>query len=263
MISVIVPIYNSEATITAALDSVKNQITEEIFEIFVINDGSTDSSRKIVEKYISEHANMNITLLNQQNKGVSAARNAGLKLATGDFIALLDADDEWLPEKTEKQLSLLKNENLGIDFLTSLWNSEKVNFPYKICKNGLVEINLKKLLIKITGQTSTAIFKKEIIESGIYFDEHQRYSEDANFWMKINKEFKMSLLPEVLVIAGSGKRSFGVSGLSANLSEMEKGIQKNLREMHEEGRISRFEYRLYYLFSKFKYLVRVFLRSRL
>lgn len=257
MISVIIPMYNAEATIIMALDSVKNQKTEEEFEIFVINDGCTDGSQQSVENYICKNPEMKISLVNQQNKGVSAARNVGLRLAHGDFIALLDADDEWLPEKTEKQLHFFRNSAENISFLSSLWNNEKVNFPYKIASDGLVEITLLKLLIKVTGQTSTAVFKREIIEKNIFFDENQRYSEDANFWMKVSKDFKMKLLPEVLVIAGAGKRSFGTSGLSANLVEMEKGIQKNISEMYRTSRISAAEFLFFYLFSKFKYLVRI------
>lgn len=169
MISVIIPLYNAESTIVKALDSVKNQITDEVFEVFVINDGSTDNSKGIVENYIFENPKINIHFIHQENKGVSAARNAGLRLAKGEFIALLDADDEWLPEKTEKQLHFLKNEDINVDFITSLWNDEKVSFPYKIEKNGLVKISLRKLLLKITGQTSTAIFKRKIIDAKVFF----------------------------------------------------------------------------------------------
>ncbi len=256
MISVIIPLYNAESTIVKALDSVKNQKTDEVFEIFVINDGSTDNSKGIVENYILENPEMKIHLIHQENKGVSAARNAGLRLAKGEFIALLDADDVWLPEKTEKQMRFLKNEEIKLDFLTSLWNDEKVTFPYKLGENGLVKISLRKLLLKITGQTSTAIFKRKIIDANVFFEENQRYSEDANFWMKVSENFEMNLLPESLVIAGSGKKSFGISGLSANLKEMEKGIQKNILEMYSNKRISKIEYIIFRIFSKIKYLVR-------
>lgn len=199
---------------------------------------------------------MPIQLINQENGGVSKARNTGLKIAKGDYIALLDSDDEWLPEKTDRQMKYLQNPDFGVDFITSLWNDEKVSFPYAIGGNGLVAINLNKLLFKVTGQTSTAIFKKKILGNTGFFDERQRYSEDANFWMRISENNSMFLLPEKLVIAGNGKKSFGFSGLSANLKEMEKGIQKNISEMYQNKRINLLGYIFYFVFSKLKYIVR-------
>ncbi|MCP2038711.1 glycosyltransferase family A protein [Chryseobacterium sp. HSC-36S06] len=257
MISVIIPIYNAEKTVVKALDSVKNQSWNGDFEIIAINDGSTDRSREIVENYRQRNPEMNVILVNQENGGVSKARNTGLSKSSGDFIAFLDADDEWLPEKTERQMKILLNPNLNADFVASLWNNEEVVYPYIIDPtNRVVEITLKKLLIKITGQTSTAIFKREVLENTGQFDENQRYSEDANLWMRISANNKMYLLPKKLVIAGGGKKSFGAAGLSANLKEMEKGIQKNLREMYEAKRINYTEYIFYFVFSKFKYFLR-------
>ena len=263
MISVIIPVYNAEKTIAAALLSIKNQNWEGEFEIIIVDDGSTDSSRIVIETYIQMYNEENITVINQQNSGVSKARNVAMKKATGNFIAFLDADDEWLPEKTGKQMRFLRDEKMEVDFLTSLWNKEKVSFPYQFeVRNNLIEITLKKLLFKVMGQTSTAIFKRKVLENTGYFDEDQKYSEDANYWMRVSAKNRMFLLPEHLVIAGGGKKQFGESGLSANLIEMEKGIQKNIREMYQNRRISLLEYSLFFAFSKFKYWLRP-LRSSL
>lgn len=215
MISVIIPVYNAEKSLEKSLISIKNQTWEGVFEIILVNDGSSDRSKTIIENYQQNHQDQNIILINQENRGVSKARNAAMKIAQGDYIALLDSDDEWLPEKTEKQMKFLENQN--IDFITSLWNNENITFPYKLHPpNKLVKITLKKLLFKITGQTSTAIFKRKIFENTGFFDENQNYSEDANYWMRISEKNQMYLLPEKLVIAGNGKKSFGFSGLSAN-----------------------------------------------
>lgn len=208
--------YNAENVIINALDSVKNQtFPQERFEIIVVNDGSTDKSREVVESYIQNNSDLKIQLINKENGGVSTARNAGLKIAEGNFIALLDSDDEWYPQKIEHQMRYLSNGNLNVDFITS-------------------------------G----------------YFDENQRYSEDANYWMRISEKNEMYLLSEKLVIAGSGKKSFGFSGLSSNLKEMEKGIQKNIREMYKTQRINALGYVFYFVISKFKYWMRP-LRAKL
>ncbi len=261
MISVIIPVYNAEKSIEKSLISIKNQTWEGVFEIILVNDGSSDRSKTIIENYQQNHQDQNIILINQENRGVSKARNAAMKIAQGDYIALLDSDDEWLPEKTEKQMKFLENQN--IDFITSLWNNENITFPYKLHPpNKLVKITLKKLLFKITGQTSTAIFKRKIFENTGFFDENQNYSEDANYWMRISEKNQMYLLPEKLVIAGNGKKSFGFSGLSANLKEMEKGIQKNIWEMYQTKRINFPEYLFYFVISKLKFAIRP-LRAKL
>lgn len=261
MISVIIPVYNAEKSIEKSLISIKNQTWEGVFEIILVNDGSSDRSKTIIENYQQNHQDQNIILINQENRGVSKARNAAMKIAQGDYIALLDSDDEWLPEKTEKQMKFLENQN--IDFITSLWNNENITFPYKLQPpNKLVKITLKKLLFKITGQTSTAIFKRKIFENTGFFDENQNYSEDANYWMRISEKNQMYLLPEKLVIAGNGKKSFGFSGLSANLKEMEKGIQKNIWEMYQTKRINFPEYLFYFVISKLKFAIRP-LRAKL
>lgn len=257
MISVIIPMYNAENTIIQALDSIRNQTYKSPFEIIVINDGSTDNSQSKVENYHSQFPELNLNLIQQENQGVSVARNKGLKSAKGEYIAFLDADDKWLPNKIERQMFYLDNPNYDIDFLVTLRNDEKIWFPYKInFEKELAEITLKKLLIRIDGQTSTALFKRKIIDNTGFFDENQKYSEDANYWMRISQNNKMYILAESLVVTGSGKKSFGESGLSANLKEMEKGIQKNIREMFQNKRINLFEYLLFYGYSKFKYLVR-------
>ncbi len=258
MISVIIPLFNAEKTIVAALDSVKIQTFGIAnFEIIIINDGSTDESKIIVEKYITENPELNITFLYQENKGVSAARNAGLKICKGEFIAFLDADDVWLYNKTEKQMLYLEDVKLDIDFLATLRNDECLGFPYQTRNRELVEITFRKLLLKIAGQTSTAIIKRKVLENTGFFDENQRYSEDANYWFRISERNKMYLLNENLVETGGGKRSFGEAGLSANLPEMEKGIQKNIKELYDSKRINFLEYLFYYTFTRMKYVLRL------
>lgn len=255
MISVIIPMYNSEKTIISALNSVKVQtLGVKEFEIIIINDGSTDQSLSLVEEYIEENPQMNIILLYQKNGGVSNARNTGLKIAKGNYIALLDADDEWHPSKIVKQMRYFENGNLQIDFLATARNNNKILFPYHI-ENGLAEITFNKLLLRNEAQPSTVMFRKEVLENTGYFSDSQRYAEDVNYWMKVSLKNKMYILDESLVTIGKGKRSFGVSGLSANLGEMAKGFSKNLREMYSLGEINYLQYFIFGLFYKAKYLL--------
>ncbi len=256
LISVVIPMFNSERTIEAALVSVKSQTWDGRFEIFVVDDGSTDGSRTVVENYIRENPGENIHLIIQENAGVSAARNAGLRSATGDYIALLDADDLWYPEKTEIQMLFLKN-NPGIDFLGCRVRGHTLRYPYSANQNGYSVISFRKLMFRNEIRTCTVLFKRNIIERCGFFDDGQRHGEDLNYWLRISEHFNMAILDEELVSAGGGKRSFGVSGLSADLSAMERGFQKNLAEMRVAERITLLEFNAYFLFYKGKYLVRI------
>ncbi len=255
MISVVIPMYNAEQSVVLALDSVKNQtFPQEEFEIIIVNDGSTDKSPPIVDDYMKQNPRMNITLIHQDNGGVSKARNTALKIAKGDYIALLDADDEWHPVKTEKQMQYFDNISRKIDFLATARNNNPLLFPYQI-KNGLAEITFNKLLIRNEAQPSTVIFRKKVLENTGYFDDNQKYAEDVNYWLKVSLRNTMYILGESLVTVGKGKRTFGVSGLSSNLPEMAKGFDKNLREMYTLKEINYFQYLLFKLFYKAKYLL--------
>lgn len=252
MISVIIPLYNSAFTITRCLDSVLDQSHQDTsYEIIVVNDGSTDNSPEIVEKYIMENkkTNYNFFLINQANSGVSKARNAGLKVAKGEYIAFLDSDDYWLSNKIKVQLNYFNDE---IDFVCALRNNDTLGFPYKT-KNGVAKITLRKLLIKIVGQTSTAIFKRKVIENTGYFDAEQKYSEDANYWMRISLTNQMIIINQKLVITDN---DYGQQGLSKNYAAMEAGAQKNVKEMYTAKHINVIEYLVFQNFSRIKYFIR-------
>src|SRR5258706_6591961 len=108
-ISVIIPTFNSAALVTAAVDSVLAQTTPPT-EILVVDDGSTDDTRQRLAPYAGR-----LRYLHQQSKGVAAARNLGLKQATGEFVAFLDADDIWHPRKLERQLTAMTaNPDIGL-----------------------------------------------------------------------------------------------------------------------------------------------------
>lgn len=104
MISVIIPLFNKEATILRAVDSILNQTFDD-YEIIIVNDGSTDGSVDKLRQIESER----IRLIEQKNAGVSAARNKGIEYAKGEFVAFLDADDQWDPDYLQQQMQMVEN----------------------------------------------------------------------------------------------------------------------------------------------------------
>ncbi len=257
MISVVIPMYNSEDTIISALESVKKQSAVDLIsQIIVVNDGSTDNSLKVLREYAQSHKELPIELIDQPNGGVSRARNSGIRAAKAEFIALLDSDDEWLPDKIKIQVNLLK-EHPEIDFLGG--NSDK-NYLKLLFKkiDSLYKANIKDLCIKNFPETSTAIFKREkVIDLVGFYDEIQRYAEDGNYNLRICSKCNYYHLPIPLIRYGGGKPGFGFSGLSANLLGMYQGNVKNIRELKQNHLINTEFYLFLRIFYWAKYIRRV------
>lgn len=261
LITVIIPVYNAEETILESLQSISDQsIGVNFFEVIVINDGSTDKSIPLVEEFSAKNPQLSIQIIQQENGGVSKARNAGLKLAKGDYIALLDADDVWLPTKIEKQIEVFNQLGKSIDFLATARNNNKILYPY-IVKDNLAKITFNHLLIRNEAQPSTVVFRKELVDKYGYFDDNQKYVEDVNYWLKLSQGAQMYILAESLLFAGGGKRSFGVSGLSSDLKSMKKGYRKNIDELLASKRLNYFQYFLLRILYELKYYLLIF-RSR-
>ena len=251
-ISVVIPMYNATKTIERALNSIKGQTLKCNYQIIVVNDGSKDNSQEIVEKYIADNPQLNITLINQLNGGVSKARNTGLKHASGNLIAFLDSDDAWKEEKIEEQLKIFKN-HYNVDFLGTGF----AGFGIKAKIGKLKKISFEDLLFRNYFQPSTILMKREIVDKVGYFDENQKYAEEGNYFFRVSKDFKCFFLNQELIVFGDGKSGFGESGLSANLKEMEKGELKNLKFAYENKWIGFGLYFVTVCFSLLKYLRRI------
>lgn len=257
LVSIIIPVFNSESTILRTLESVKNQSFQD-FEIIIVDDGSTDKSVQKIKSFQDLNVELKIKLIRKDNGGVSSARNVGLKIACGTWIALLDSDDEWLPFKLERQLNIV-SEDPSIDFLGSNRNGEYRRRFFLKRFYFLTKISSRLLLYKNFFITPTVIFKREIIEEIGLYDEEQRYGEDGNYWIKICKTKNCVLMNVSLAITGAGKPNFGHSGLSSNLIEMSKGEFKNLKDGYQWNIISKLEYLFLIFYCSLKFLRRVFL----
>jgi len=204
-ISVIIPTFNNDNFIGDCINSVLNQsLTPK--EILIIDDGSIDNTKLIVSKIIKK--NKIVRYFYQKNSGLSAARNIGIKKATGDFIAFLDSDDLWQKEKLEKQLAVFnnqKNNQLGLvycDYIDIDKNGKKlVGYPsFKTIETLKGDVYSKLALgNKISSSGSGVLIKKEcFIEVGL-FDEMLIAAEDWEMWLRISKKYLVDLVNEPLV----------------------------------------------------------------
>ncbi len=197
--SVVIPTFNRETLITRALDSVLAQ-SHHADEIIVVDDGSTDNTAAVIHNHYPQ-----ITLLSQENKGVSTARNIGIRHARGEWIALLDSDDEWRPEKLEKQLVLLAdNPDYRICHTNETWirHGVRVNPMAKHRKYGGY-IFRHCLPLCVISPSSVVIHHSVFDQIGL-FDESLPACEDYDLWLRICAHFPVLYLEEELITKQGG-----------------------------------------------------------
>jgi glycosyltransferase involved in cell wall biosynthesis len=193
-LSIIIPTFNRCKLLNRALNSVFNQ-TYSDYEVIVIDDGSTDDTAEMLQK--------NFTHLRyscQSNHGVSAARNKGLELAKGEWVAFLDSDDEWLPQKLEKQISLLKAKpGYKICHTEELWirNGVRVNQMKKHKKAG--GWIFPQCLPICAMSPSSILIHRSVFDSIGYFDASLPACEDYDLWLRITAKYPVLYLEEPLI----------------------------------------------------------------
>jgi len=198
-VSVIIPTFNRQEYIQRAIKSVLAQ-TYKDFEIIVVNDGSTDNTVEILKLYLPK-----IKLINIENSGVSFARNLGVKNSNGDLIAFLDSDDEWLPQKLEKQMKFHEN-NLSIPLIhgEELWvrNGKRVNPKNKHKKSG--GFIIEKCLPMCVISPSATIINRDIYNEFCGFREDYPACEDYDLWLKVCSKYEIGFIEEPIIIKYGG-----------------------------------------------------------
>ncbi len=198
-ISVVIPAYNVAKYIVDSITSVVNQSFTN-WELIVIDDGSTDTTAEIIKPFLSDQR---IKLISQHNKGVSVARNAGIRMATGKFITFLDADDYYLPTNLEDKRNLLLS-NLMIDFVYCdvMHCDEKLNDER--IEKGVEPDNLFHKVLQWQGETiptlpSNVMVKTSLMKEKFLFDEHLSNCADRYMKIMLAKDAFAAYLPKVLV----------------------------------------------------------------
>jgi hypothetical protein len=235
-VSVIIPVYGVEKYIAATVQSVLDQ-TYKNFELLIIDDASPDRSIEICQQFTDPR----IKIIHQTNRGLAGARNTGIRHAQGEYLAFLDGDDLWLPQKLEKHIAYLENSPaVGVSFSRSAFINEagKTLGTYQM-PNLKGTSTLYLLCRNPVGNGSAAVIRREVFEAikfqdnlrgtvkNFYFDEHFRQSEDIECWIRISikTDWQIEGISEALTLyrVNSG-------GLSANLLKQldswEKVIEK-------------------------------------
>ena len=181
LVSIVMPAYNAAKFIRETIASVQSQ-TYENWELLVIDDGSKDETVEIIRALTKEDARIRL-LQNEKNMGVAKTRNRGIELADGEFIALLDSDDLWYPEKLEKQLSLAReSEIVYCSYAMIDEDGKEKHAPFIVP----AETNYKKMLISSVISCSTVLMRAETAKK-YHFDE-TFYHEDYVLWMQMMKD---------------------------------------------------------------------------
>lgn len=209
-VSVILPTYNRAECLGEAINSVLAQ-TYEDFELLIVDDGSTDNTREIVEKYSDsriQYYKLDI------NGGQSKARNYGMRLAKGEFIAFEDSDDLWMPQKLEKQMSAFatEKENVGLVYHKYQFDTGEIVPEEEIPlekKNGNI---YEQLLWNNLVGMPTLMIRRECLEEIGYLDENMKCLEDYDFALRLAQKYQAIFIDEVLL-----KASYSGTGVSSKL----------------------------------------------
>jgi len=196
-VSVVIPTFNRAGVVVRAIDSVLSQ-TRPPDELVVVDDGSTDETAARLRAEFPR-----VRLIRQANRGVSAARNAGVRATTGEWIALLDSDDEWLPNKLERQLAGIDDETM-LCHTDEIWirRGRRVN-PMKKHKKlgGRIFMHC---LPRCAISPSSALLRRRLFDTVGFFDEDLPACEDYDFWLRVTARFPVLFVDEPLIVKHGG-----------------------------------------------------------
>jgi GT2 family glycosyltransferase len=236
LVSVIIPAYKASTFISETLGSVLSQTFTD-YEVILINDGSpdTDELERALEPY-----NTKITYLKQPNCGAAAARNAGLRLAKGEFIAFLDADDHWVPSYLEEQIAFLKKNDADVTYCDAelVGDRRYQRRTYMDLAPSRCAVTPESLLVVDVGLiTSGVVARKTLVYQVGLFDESIKRGHDFDLWLRLAQaKAKFACNKKVLLTYNICNQ--GLSG--DTVSQLERRLQL-LSKIQARGNLSRSE----------------------
>jgi len=235
-ISVVIPSYNRKEFLKRSINSVNNQ-TIKPFEIIVVDDGSFDGTEAMINRNYDF-----IKFIKQKNKGVSAARNFGIKVSSGEWICFLDSDDEWKNDKLEKQIIAMKS-NPDYKFFHSneIWvkNGKRINQKKKHKKYGGDIFD--KCLDMCRISPSSVLIDKTIFDDVGIFNENLVICEDYELWLRICNKYSVFFINESLIIkygGHQGQLSYSVDSIEYHrIKALEYLMSSNLKKKNKDHAI--------------------------
>jgi glycosyltransferase involved in cell wall biosynthesis len=217
LVSVIIAAYNSENTIIETINSVLSQTLSDL-EIIVIDDGSTDKTCQRIQEIVDRR----VRLFPYQNGGVAKARNRGIAKAQGEYIAFLDHDDLWKPDKLKAQVSALeKSADAGVAYSWTI-NMYSEENPVRYVKSPSVyvegDVYSQILLCNFVGSGSNLLVRREAIESVGEFDPTPLSNEDWDYYIRLAAKWSFVVVPEYHVIYRHTANS-----MSSQVQRLEQG----------------------------------------
>lgn len=216
-VSVVIPTYNRADLLGAAIRSVLNQ-THPVFEIIVVDDCSTNNTRQVVEELQDSRIKY---IRHDKNKGGSAARNTGIRAATGDYIAFLDDDDEWRPEKIARQLEAMGEFDVMLcAAVVKSKNAKRQSYD----KTSVDVRDLRKGFV-FGGGTGILLAKQFVLKNSL-FDENLPCSQDWDLLVRIARKHSVGYIDEALVIYNDGgHRRITNESKEKSIADMEKQMR--------------------------------------
>jgi glycosyltransferase involved in cell wall biosynthesis len=248
-ISIIIPCYNCSKTIEQCIASIVSECKANSlsYEIICVNDGSSDETLAILKRIATENAN--IKIFTQENAGPSSARNNGVEKSEGELIAFCDSDDKWISGKLAEQISYFE-EHADVDFVCAKYGNGRLGKTQKITY-------LKEVFHNFLSPP-TSVIRSSVFDN-FFFPENQKYSEDMHFLLDVMQKHTCVYMAIYSTVPVFEKRTFGESGLSANLWEMEKGELQNISYARKLKKIPFSVFIIALLWSYSKFLRRIFI----
>jgi glycosyltransferase involved in cell wall biosynthesis len=234
-VSVIMPVYNGEKYIVEAIESILNQSYKD-YEIIIVNDGSTDDTFNKIRSYLQLS---NIKYVRQENRGLPAALNTGIKAASGEYIAFLDCDDLWMPHKLDMQMVFMKEHpevglvHGNISYVDQHGDPFTPDSPYKtdISGNCFPELFMGNRIAVLT-----VLIKKESITNVGFFNEDFKYADDYDMWLRVSRHYPLGHIDKCL--AAYRKHPGGISSnINAHNADVLKVLEETLKQFPDTWRI--------------------------
>jgi glycosyltransferase involved in cell wall biosynthesis len=229
-VSVIVPTYNAPHFLVETVESILAQ-TYRDFELMVVDDGSEPSTRKALEPYMHR-----IRYVWRENGGPSAARNTGIRHASGELVAFCDHDDLWLPDKLERQMSYIESHsNAGLYYCEYSHFGDRTDKRPRRQHSGWV---FPRLWQKRFLQTLTVVCRREVFDKAGEFDESLRYCQDYDMWLRVALHFRFGFTGGTLARYRLHTANLARERAMENTLEKLSVILKAYRLGREAGQIS-------------------------